>query len=166
MTNKTYNVLFLSTQNSTRSIMAEGLLNSAGGGRFRAFSAGSQPAGEVNPYAIEQVNLLGNAPAGLRSKSTDEFSVEGAPDMDFVITVYDEAAGEACPRWPGQPATANWSFRDPAALRGSAAEIRQEFATICREIRRRVEIFRNLPGEALDELAIQRKIARIAGVGR
>lgn len=164
MSNKTYNVLFLCAENSSRSIMAEALLNAAAGGRFRAFSAGSQPAGKVNPFALEQVQSIGHAPDGFRSKSWDEFSLQGAPAMDFVITVCDEAAGEPCPRWPGEPSTANWSFRDPASARGSENEIRQEFFAICREIKARVEIFRNLPVETLDELAIQRKIAKIAKV--
>lgn len=166
MTNKTYNVLFLCPENSSRSILAEALLNAAGGSRFRAFSAGSQPAGKVNPFALEQVRAIGLVPAAFRSKSWDEFSAQGAPAMDFVITVCDEAAGEICPRWPGEPSTANWNFRDPAAMRGTEDEIRQEFFTICREIKTRLEIFRNLPIDTLDKLAIQRKIAKIARVHR
>jgi len=164
MNDKTYNVMFLCTDNSARSQIAEALLNTAGYGRFRAYSAGSAPDGEVNPFALEQIRLIGYAPGELRSKSWNEFSAPGAPEMDFVITVSDTDGGEASPRWPGQPVTANWNFRDPAATRGSEREIRNEFSAICREIRARVEIFRNLPTDALDELAIQRKIARIAGV--
>lgn len=165
MTKKTYNVLFLSTRNSARSIMAEAMMNAVGGGRFNAFSAGSDPAGVVSPFAVEQVKLLGDGVPELRSKSWDEFSEQEAAAMDFVITVSDEAAGEACPRWPGQPSTANWNFRAPVQA-GSEQDIRQEFSSVCRQIKTRLEIFRNLPAEALDELALQRKIARIAGVQR
>lgn len=164
MNDKTYNVMFLCTENSARSQIAEALLNTAGAGRFRAFSAGSQPAGEVNPFALEQIRLIGYAPEDLRSKSWSEFSAPGAPEMDFVITVSNSDGGETSPRWPGQPVTANWNFRDPVATQGSEREVRNEFSAICREIRARVEIFRNLPSDALDELALQRKIARIAGV--
>ncbi|KQV61439.1 MULTISPECIES: arsenate reductase ArsC [unclassified Duganella] len=164
MSNRTYNVLFLSTQNTARSIMAEAMLNAVGGGRFRAFSAGSQPAGKLNLFAVEQIRALDDSLNGLRSKSLDEFSEPGAPEMDFVITMCDVAAGEPCPVWPGQPASANWNFRDPAARQGPVDGIRQEFFTVCREIKTRLEIFRNLPAEALDEMALQRKIARIAGV--
>lgn len=165
MNDKTYNVMFLCTANSARSQMAEALLNTAGAGRFRAFSAGSEPAGSVDPFALEQLRLIGYAPDDLRSKSCQEFSAPGAPEMDFVITVCDADGGEAAPRWPGQPVTANWNFRDPATTQGSEREIRSEFSAICREIRARVEIFRNLPADALDEMALQRKIARIARVG-
>lgn len=164
MTNKTYNVLFLGTRNSARSIMAEAMLNATGGGRFHAYSAGSDPAGTVNPFAVEQINLFGSGVSDLRSKSWGEFSPQDAAAMDFVITVSDEAAGEPCPRWPGQPSTANWNFRAPAANPGPGHDVRQEFSAICREIKTRLEIFRNLPTETLDELALQRKIARIAGV--
>ncbi|WP_443093810.1 arsenate reductase ArsC [Massilia eburnea] len=161
---KTYSVMFLCTENSARSLIAEALLNTAGAGRFRAFSAGSAPAGEVNPFTLEQIRLIGYAPEYLRSKSWSEYSTPGAPEMDFVITVCNTAGGEVPPRWPGQPVTANWDFRDPAATRGSDREIRSEYSATCREIRARVEIFRNLPTDALDEMALQRKIARIAGV--
>lgn len=164
MGNRTYNVLFLSTQNTARSIMAEAMLNAVGAGRFRAFSAGSQPAGKLNLFAVEQIRAIDDTLAGLRSKSLDEFSAPGAPEMDFVITVSDMAAGEPCPNWPGQPANANWNFRNPATTRGPQEEIRQEFFTVCREIKTRLEIFRNLPEETLNEMALQRKIARIAGV--
>src|ERR1044071_2504582 len=135
MANRTYNVLFLSTQNTARSIMAEALLNAVGGRRFRAFLAGSHPAGKLNLFAVEQIRALDNTLTGLRSKSWDEFSAPGAPEMDFVITLCDTATGEACPNWPGQPATANWNFRDPAATQGPVEEIRQEFFTVCREIK-------------------------------
>ena len=164
MANRTYNVLFLSTQNTARSIMAEALLNAVGGRRFRAFSAGSRPAGKLNLFAVEQIRALDNNLTGLRSKSWVEFSTPDAPEMDFVITLCDTAAGEPCPDWPGQPATANWNFRVPAATQGPVEEIRQEFFTVCREIKTRLEIFRNLPEDTLDKMALQRKIARIAGV--
>lgn len=163
MIEKTYNVLFLCTGNSARSIMAEALLNGGHGARFRAFSAGSHPAGTVNPYALEQIEHVGYTPLGLRSKSWDEFSGPGAPEMDFVITVCDKAAGEVCPFWPGQPVTAHWGFRDPAAVTGSAEEIRHAFAAVCREIKTRLDIFRSLPLEKLDKLALQREMARIGG---
>lgn len=164
MIKRTYNVLFLSTQNTARSIMAEAMMNAVSGGRFQAFSAGTQPAGKLNLFAVEQIRALDDTLAGLRSKSLEEFSAPGSPEMDFLITVSDMASGEACPNWPGQPATAHWNFRDPAAAQGSMEEIRQEFFTVCREIKTRLEIFRNLPEEALDKMALQRKIARIAGV--
>lgn len=164
MRERTYNVLFLCTENSARSLMAEALLNTAGGKRFRAFSAGSSPAPEVDPFTLEQIVAIGYPTGDSRSKSWDEFSGPGAPRMDFVITVSDMDAGEACPRWPGQPVTANWNFRDPATAKGSDREIRQEFSTISREIKTRVEIFRSLPDETLDKLALQREIAKIARV--
>jgi len=163
MTDKTYNVLFLCTGNSARSIMAEALLNSGEGQRFRAFSAGSHPAGQVNPHAIEQIKAVGYTPGDLRSKSWDEFAAAGAPEMDFVITVCDKAAGEVCPLWPGQPVTAHWGFRDPASVEGSEDEIRHVFATICREIKTRLDIFRSLPIEKLDKLALKRELAKIGG---
>lgn len=164
MTQKVYNVLFLCTGNSARSIMAEALLNGADTGRFRAFSAGSHPAGAVNPHALEQIQTIGYAPTDLRSKSWDEFAGTAAPEMDFVITVCDNAAGEVCPFWPGQPVTAHWGFRDPAAVTGTTDEIRQAFATVCREIKTRLDIFRSLPIEKLDKLALQREMAKIGEV--
>jgi arsenate reductase len=164
MTQKAYKVLFLCTGNSARSIMAEALLNGADNGRFLAYSAGSHHAGAVNPFAIEQVQTVGCATDGLRSKSWDEFAAPGAPEMDFVITVCDKAAGEVCPVWPGQPVTAHWGFRDPAAATGSKEDIRHEFATICREIKTRIDIFRSLPIEKLDKLALKREMARIGEV--
>ncbi|MGW8392585.1 arsenate reductase ArsC [Pseudoduganella sp. HUAS MS19] len=166
MSNRTYNVLFLSTRNAARSIMAEALLNAAAGSNFRAFSAGTAPAGRLNPFAVEQIKGLDGTLAGLRSKPLAEYSAANAAEMDFVITICDIESGEPCPSWPGQPATANWNFRDPAAVQGQADDVRQEFFTVCREIKTRLEIFRNLPGEALDKMALQRKIARIAGVQR
>lgn len=164
MSDRIYNVLFLCTGNSARSIMAEALLNGADAGRFHAFSAGSHPTFAVNPYALEQIQAIGYAPTDLRSKSWDEFANAGAPEMDFVITVCDKAAGEVCPFWPGQPVTAHWGFRDPAAVTGTADEIRHAFGTICREIKTRLDIFRSLPLEKLDKLALQRELAKIGGV--
>ncbi|SFV09138.1 arsenate reductase ArsC [Pseudoduganella namucuonensis] len=164
MSDKAYNVLFLCTGNSARSIMAEALLNGDGTGRFRAYSAGSHPAGAVNPYALEQIQAIGHTQPDLRSKSWDEFAAADAPEMDFVITVCDKAAGEVCPFWPGQPVTAHWGFRDPAAVTGGADEIRQAFATVCREIKTRLDIFRSLPIEKLDKLALRRELAKIGGV--
>lgn len=164
MSEKSYNVLFLCTGNSARSIMAEALLNGADSGRFRAFSAGSHPAGAVHPYAIEQIQSIGRTPGDLRSKSWDEFAAVGAPEMDFVITVCDKAAGEVCPFWPGQPVTAHWGFPDPAAVTGTNDEIRHAFTTVCREIKTRLDIFRSLPLEKLDKLALQRELAKIGGV--
>ncbi len=163
MTDKTFNVLFLCTGDSARSIMAEALLNSGDGRRVRAFSAGSHPADLVNPYAIEQTKAIGYTPGDLRSKSWDEFSGPDSPAMDFVITVCDKAAGEVCPHWPGQPVTAHWGFTDPAAVNGTDEEIRHTFATICREIKTRLDIFRSLPIEKLDKLALKRELAKIGG---
>lgn len=164
MSEKIYNVLFLCTGNSARSIMAEAILNTIGGGRFRAFSAGSHPAGKVNPFAIEQVKAVGYSATDMRSKSWDEFSQPAAPIMDFVITVCDRAAGEVCPVWPGQPITAHWGFIDPAAATGSDDEVRHVFATVCRELKTRMDIFCSLPMEKLDKLALKRKLARIGEV--
>lgn len=164
MSEKIYNVLFLCTGNSARSIMAEAMLNATGKGRFQAFSAGSHPAGQVNPYALEQVKALNYSPSDLRSKSWDEFAISGAPHMDFVITVCDNAAGEVCPVWPGQPMSAHWGFRDPAAAIGTPDELRHIFATVCREIKTRLDIFCSLPLEKLDKLALKHELTRIGEV--
>lgn len=164
MNQKTYNVLFLCTGNSARSIMAEAMLNAIGGGRFRAFSAGSHPTGTVNPLAIEQAKALGYEASDMRSKSWDEFAQQDAPAMDFVITVCDRAAGEVCPVWPGQPITAHWGFRDPAAATGTDDEVRHVVATVCREIKTRLDIFCSLPVEKLDKHALKRELARIGEV--
>jgi arsenate reductase (thioredoxin) len=163
MSEKVYNVLFLCTGNSARSIMAEAMLNGANAGRFQAFSAGSHPRGAVHPFALEQVQAIGYTPQDLRSKSWDEFAGADAPQMDFVITVCDAAAGEVCPHWPGQPVTAHWGFRDPAAAEGTDDEVRQVFATVCREIKTRLDIFRSLPLDKLDKLALKRELDRIGG---
>ncbi|PWF41312.1 arsenate reductase ArsC [Massilia glaciei] len=161
MNEKTYNVLFLCTGNSARSIMAEAMLDVAGRGRFRAYSAGSHPTGEVHAFALEQITTLGYPIDNLRSKSWNEFAAPEAPRMDFVITVCDRAAGEACPFWPGQPITAHWGFQDPAAATGSGADIHHAFARICREIKTRLDIFQSLPIEKLDKLALKREMDRI-----
>lgn len=161
MTDKTYNVLFLCTGNSARSIMAEALVTTMGKGRFRGFSAGSKPGGKVNPFAIEQVKATGYPIDNLRSKSWDEFAAPGAPQMDFIITVCDNAAGEQCPYWPGHPMTAHWGFEDPAAVEGSDEEKRAAFSKVFRQIMGRVNTFVNLPIDMLEKNAIQKEIKAI-----
>ena len=156
--NETWNVLFLCTGNSARSIMAEAYMNSLPEKRFKAYSAGSHPGGTVNPHAIEVLRTARIPVEGLRSKSWDEFAVPGAPKMHFVFTVCDNAAGEVCPIWPGQPMTAHWPFADPAAFEGSDAEKRALFLDVFRQIRARIDIFTNLPLRSLDKLAIQKRI--------
>jgi len=161
MSEKTYNVLILCTGNSARSIMAEAMLNVLGKGRFRAYSAGSHPSGTVNPFAVEQIAALGYPLDALRSKSWDEFAGPGAPEMDFIITVCDKAAGEACPVWPGQPLSAHWGFEDPAAVQGDDETKRRAFTRIFRQIANRVRIFLSLPLEKLDRLAVKRELDNI-----
>jgi arsenate reductase len=156
-----YNVLFLCTGNSARSIMAEALLNTMGQGRFVAYSAGSHPGGVVNPLAIEQIKPTGYALDKLRSKSWDEFAAPGAPRMDFIITVCDNAAGEVCPIWPGQPVSAHWGFEDPAAATGTEAEKRALFSKVARQIMTRVNVFSSLPLHALEKSAIKREMDAI-----
>jgi len=151
-------VLFLCTGNSARSIMAEAVLNFYGMGRFRAYSAGSHPAGAVNPLTLDTLKIAKISTVGLRSKSWDEFVAPAAPKLDFVFTVCDNAAGEACPVWPGQPMTAHWGFPDPAAFKGSDAEKRAFFQEIFRQIRTRIELFISLPMTSLDRLSLQRKL--------
>jgi arsenate reductase len=158
---KTYNILVLCTGNSARSIMGEALFNTLGAGRFKAYSAGSHPSGRVNPFAIEQVRALGYPVDGLRSKSWDEFALPGAPQMDFIVTVCDNAAGEVCPIWPGHPITAHWGFADPAAVEGSDEVKRAAFAQTLRQIRNRVQLFLSLPLETLDRLAIENRMREI-----
>ena len=161
MTEKTYNVLFLCTGNSARSIMAEALVTTMGKGRFKGYSAGSKPGGKVNPFAIEQVRKTGYPVDNLRSKSWDEFAASDAPHMDFIITVCDNAAGKACPFWPGHPATAHWGFEDPAAVEGSDEEKRAAFENIFNQIAARMNAFVGLPLHRLDKHAIQQEIKKI-----
>jgi len=155
------NVLFLCTGNSARSIFAETILGSLGGARFNAFSAGSHPTGRVNPFALELLAKHGHPTGALRSKSWDEFARPGAPAMDFVVTVCDRAAGEACPLWPGQPVTAHWGFEDPAAAQGPDDAKRRAFARVYAQIAHRVRLFLDLPVEKLDRLVIEREVRRI-----
>ena len=161
MADKTYNVLFLCTGNSARSIMAEALLTTMGKGRFKGFSAGSHPGGMVNPFAIEQVKQTGYPTENLRSKSWDEFALPNAPKMDFIITVCDNAAGEVCPIWPGQPISAHWGFEDPAAAQGSDEDKRRVFEKVYQQIMSRVHVFLSLPLEMLDKSAIQHEMTAI-----
>jgi arsenate reductase len=155
------NVLFLCTGNSARSILAEALLNRLGGGRFRAFSAGSLPKGEVNPHALPLVRALGFRDEDFRSKPWDEFAAPGAPKLDFVITVCDNAAGEVCPVWPGQPINAHWGIPDPAAATGSEAEIAVAFRDAARQLRNRIELLVALPIAKLDRLSLQQRVRDI-----
>jgi protein-tyrosine-phosphatase len=161
MTDHVYNVLFLCTGNSARSILAECILNREGKGRFRAFSAGSQPKGQVHPFAIELLKKLNHPTAGLRSKDWEEFAAPGAPAMDFVFTVCDNAANEVCPVWPGQPMTAHWGLPDPAAVDGTEAERHLAFADAYRMLLNRISIFTNLPMRSLDRLALQKRLDEI-----
>jgi arsenate reductase len=161
MAESAYNVLFLCTGNSARSIMAEAILNRLGRGQFRAYSAGSAPKGEVNPHAVRLLQSLGYETAGLRSKSWHEFARPGAPPLDFVFTVCDNAAGETCPVWPGQPMTAHWGVPDPAAAVGSEAEIALAFKDAYRMLYRRIELFVALPIKSLDQLTLQRRLKEI-----
>ncbi len=158
---RVYNVLILCTGNSARSIMAEALINTMGKGRFRAFSAGSRPAGTVHPMASEQVAAIGYPIVHFRSKSWDEFATRDAPPMDFIITVCDKAAGETCPVWPGQPISAHWGFEDPAAFEGSDNEKRRVFEKTFRQMMNRINLFLNLPLHLLDRTAIQRDVKAI-----
>jgi len=156
-----YNVLFLCTGNSARSILAEAIVNREGIGRFRGFSAGSSPRGEVHPYALDLLARLNHDTGFARSKSWDEFAAPDAPEMDFVFTVCDQAAAEECPYWPGQPMTAHWGLPDPAAATGSEAEIRLAFSETYRMLRNRISIFVNLPLASLDRLSLQKHLDEI-----
>ena len=158
------NVLFLCTGNSARSILAEAILNKHGAGRFRAYSAGSHPAGEVNPRTLDLLQRNHHGIDGLRSKNWDEFAQPDAPVMDFVLTVCDKAAGEVCPMWPGQPMSAHWGVPDPAAASGSSAEVERAFMDAFLVLSRRISLFTVLPFEKLDRLALQREVAAIGSV--
>jgi arsenate reductase len=161
MQHRHFNVLFLCTGNSARSILAECLLRQLGGDNFQAFSAGSFPKGEVHPLALRLLAEQGLSTTGLRSKSWDEFAAPGAPVMDFVFTVCDQAAGEMCPVWPGQPVTAHWGIPDPAAVDGSAAEHMLAFRDAFRSLERRLKIFVSLPIEKLDRVALTHQVEAI-----
>jgi arsenate reductase (thioredoxin) len=161
MSERPFNVLFLCTGNSARSIMAEVILNRAGQGKFRAFSAGSQPRGEIHPYTLDLLRKLHYDVTELRSKSWLEFSGPDAPKLDFVFTVCDNAAAETCPVWPGQPMTAHWRVPDPAVATGTEAEIRYAFADALRMLTNRINIFVSLPLESLDQLSLQRRLDAI-----
>ncbi len=161
MTERVYEVLFLCTGNSARSILAEALLNDLGHGRFRAHSAGSHPKGEVHPMGLETLRNLGLPITGLRSKNWDEFAAPGATPIDFVITVCDNAASEACPVWPGKPTTAHWGLPDPAATEGTDDEKRAAFHDTAVALRRRIELLTSLPIAKLDRLSLQSKMREI-----
>ena len=161
MPDRVYNVLFLCTGNSARSIMAEAILNSLGKGRFQAYSAGSHPKGAVNPYTIELLQRLKYSTAGYRSKNWEEFAKPNAPKLDFVFTVCDNAASEVCPVWPGQPMSAHWGVPDPAAARGTPAEIALAFAEAYRQLERRISIFVNLPLPKIDRIALKSRLDEI-----
>ena len=164
MADGAYNVLFLCTGNSARSILAEALLNKLGRGRFKAFSAGSFPKGQVNPQALALVEGLGFEAADFRSKSWDEFAHPGAPQMDFIFTVCDDAAGEVCPVWPGQPVSAHWGIPDPAAVQGTPREIALAFAEAARQLRNRISLFVELPVEKLERSRLQRRLCEIGKI--
>jgi arsenate reductase len=168
LTERPLNVLFLCTHNSARSVLAEVLLNQIGRGRFNAYSAGSHPSGRVNPFALELLEKNRLPIAGLHSKSWDEFARADAPPLDFVFTVCDQAAGEVCPVWPGQPMTAHWGIEDPAAVQGTDEEKRKAFFKAYNQLHNRLSIFVSLPLDKLDRLALKRKldeIGRLRGKG-
>ncbi len=158
---KPYNVLFLCTHNSARSVIAECIMNRLGAGKFKAYSAGSRPSGKVHPFAIELLSRLGYDTSGLRSKSWEEFAQAGAPELDFVFTVCDDAANEVCPVWPGQPMSAHWGLPDPSRAEGNDAERRFAFADTHRMLHQRISIFVNLPIASLDSLSLQRRLDEI-----
>ena len=166
MSDKILNVLFLCTGNSARSIIAEAILNKLGSGRFRAFSAGSHPKGEVHPRALELLTRSHFDVSSFRSKSWDEFAVGGAPDLDFVFTVCDDAAGETCPFWPGQPMTAHWGIPDPAKATGNDAEIALAFAEAFRLLNNRISVFTSLPIAKLDRRSLQAHLNNIGAMER
>ena len=161
MADRPYNVLFVCTANSARSIIAEAILNKVGIGKFRAFSAGSHPRGRINPCALQLLQSLGYGISGFRSKSWSEFADPGAPALDFVFTVCDNAAGETCPVWPGQPMSAHWGVPDPALATGSPAEIALAFKDAYRMLNQRIGVFAALPLRSLDRLSLQNKLREI-----
>jgi len=161
MAEQPFNVLFLCTGNSARSIMAEAILNKLGAGKFRAYSAGSQPKAEVNPETLRLLQSLGYDTEGLRSKSWGEFAKVASPTLDFVFTVCDNAAGESCPVWPGQPMTAHWGVPDPAEASGTPAEVGLAFKDAYRMLHQRIAIFAALPLRSLDQLSLQTKLREI-----
>lgn len=163
MSSKTYNVLFICTGNSARSILAEAILNRAGNGTFNGFSAGSHPTGAINPNALDLLRSLDHPTENLRSKDWQEFAAEHAPVLDFTFTVCDNAAGEVCPVWPGQPMTAHWGLPDPAAVTGTKAEIAAAFTETYRMLNNRIEVFVNLPLASLDALSLK---SRLDDIGR
>ena len=160
-TDKTYNALFICTGNSARSILAEGILNELGKGRFRAYSAGSHPKGEVHPLALVTLEQMHFPSTGYRSKNWDEFAQPDAPPLDFIFTVCDNAAGEVCPVWPGQPVTAHWGVPDPAAVEGNEAERRMAFRNAAIVLKRRIELFLSLPMQRLDAMSLQHELRSI-----
>ena len=161
MTDRPFNVLFLCTHNSARSVLAECVMNRLGAGKFRAFSAGSQPSGRIHPYALDLLKRLNYDTSGLRSKSWEEFARGDAPNLDFVFTVCDDAANEVCPIWPGQPMTAHWGQADPAAAGGADVEKRVAFNEAYRMLKNRISIFVNLPMASLDRLSLKQKLDTI-----
>src|SRR5476651_1059977 len=161
MSDRTFNVLFLCTGNSARSILAESIVDHLGGGRFKGFSAGSQPKGQVHPYAIDQLTSMDYPAANMHSKSWDVFAAAGAPHMDFVFTVCDDAAGETCPIWPGQPMTAHWGVPDPAAAQGTEIEKRAAFREAFNALENRIGLFLSLPFASLDKMALQQRLDAI-----
>jgi arsenate reductase len=161
MPQREYSVLFLCTGNSARSIMAEAIINRVGRARFRGFSAGSHPKGEIHPYALDLLRNLNHSTEGLRSKNWDEFAKPDAPQLDFVFTVCDKAAAEVCPVWPGQPKTAHWGLPDPVVAEGTEAERHLAFADAYRMLNNRISIFVSLPLDAIDRLTLQRRLDEI-----
>jgi len=161
MTDRIFNVLFLCTGNSARSILAESILRKDGQGRFRSFSAGSQPKGQINPFALKVLEALNYPTEGMRSKSWQEFAAPGAPVLDFVFTVCDSAAGESCPVWPGQPMTAHWGIEDPAGVEGTAIEKEAAFVAAFRYLKNRIGVFTSLPLRSIDKLSLGTKLREI-----
>lgn len=164
MTTETFNVLFICTHNSARSLMAEALLSRLGKGRFTAYSAGSHPSGAPHPYTLELLSRLNHDTSDVRSKDWTDFAGEGAPEMDFVFTVCDRAAAEVCPVWPGQPMTAHWGVANPTSVEGNEAEKREAFNEAYRTLNTRISIFVNLPMESLDKLSLQTRLDEIGGM--